>query len=71
MKQGNPQKRLGLIAMIGAILSGALNTGGKIDAPALMQRRNGLILNIGGAMPRKILNQRQKRKRFRQSHTCN
>lgn len=71
MKQGNsPQKIMGVIAMLGALLSGALSTGEKIDRQAVMQRRNNLILNFGGPAPRKVLNQRQKRKRYRQSHHC-
>lgn len=70
MKQGNPTKKFGRIAMLMAVISGMFNASSSQRAEA-MKEKNNLILNFGGPAPRKIMNQRQKRKRYRQSHTCN
>ena len=69
MKQGNPTKKFGRVAMLMALIGGMFNSSGKEKAEA-MREKNGLIMNFGGPVPRRILNQRQKRKRYRQSHTC-
>lgn len=72
MKQGNnPQKRIGLIAILGAILGGGLAMPKGVEKSEILQRRNGLLINFGRTpAPIKPLNQRQKRKRYRQSHHC-
>lgn len=69
MKQGNPTKRFGMIALIGAILSGNQSMPKGTDRGSLLQRRNTLLTNGGAApIPHKMLNQRQRRKLYRQTH---
>lgn len=71
MKQGNPNRKLGLVAFLSAIFSGALPAPKGVTKEAILQRKNNVLINYGNApIPPRILNQRQKRKRFRQSHTC-
>lgn len=56
MKQGNPTKRFGLVALISAMISGLTSTD-------LVQRKNNVLINGGCApIPSKFPNQRQKRK---------
>jgi len=70
MKQGNPQKKMGRVAMLAAMISGMLSTGNKAYTMQMMQEKSMLLTNGGRApIPGKMLNQRQKRKRYRQSHT--
>lgn len=66
MKQGNPQKKMGRVAMIAAAIAGLFSGVGKGSVPVLMKEKSDLLTNrIYGPAPRKILNQRQKRKRAR------
>ena len=67
MKQGNPTRKIGRIAMLMAVIGGMFSPAQKIDA---MKQKDNLLLNRGGFSQRRELNQRQKRKRYRQSHTC-
>ena len=68
MKQGNPTKKFGRIAMLIGIIGGIFSSPmQKIEA---MKTKDNLLLNRGGFSQRRELNQRQKRKRYRQSHTC-
>jgi len=69
MKQGNPQRKMGKVALLMALIGGMFSSLSNQRVQA-MQEKNNLILNFGGPEPRKHLNQRQKRKRYRQSHTC-
>lgn len=67
MKQGNIGRRFGLIAMIGAMLSGKAAKPEGVESKELAQRRNYLLTNGGVApYPGRVLNQRQKRKQLRQ-----
>ena len=67
MKQGNPTKRFGLVALIGAMLSGMTSKPEGVTERDLHQRRTFVLTNGGIApIPAKMLNQRQKRKRNRQ-----
>jgi len=71
MKQGNPTRRFGIIALIGAMLSGLTARPKGVTEQDLQQRRTVLLTNGGMApIPTRVLNQRQKRKRYRHSHTC-
>lgn len=70
MKQGNPTKKFGRIALLMGIIGGLFNSSSSQRIEA-MKEKNKLILNFGGPAPRRVLNQRQKRKRYRQSHHCN
>lgn len=71
MEQGNPTKRFGLIALIGAMLSGLTSKPEGVTEQDLHSRRTMLLTNGGLApIPSRVLNQRQKRKRYRQSHHC-
>lgn len=71
MKQGNPRKRFGIIALISAILNGIEQMPKETNRITLETQRSNLLTNYGRApIPSKMLNQRQKRKRYRQSHTC-
>ena len=64
MKQG-----MGRIAYLMAIIGGMFGSSPshRVDA---MRQKDDLLLNRGGFSKRRELNQRQKRKRYRQSHTC-
>lgn len=69
MKQGNPRKRFGLVALIGAMLAGLTPKPKDVNEQELQQRRTFLLTN--GSMspiPTRVLNQRQKRKRARQTN---
>ena len=69
MKQGNPTRRFGIIATIGAMLSGLMSMPTNVTAQNLQQRRTMLLTNSGNApIPHKMLNQRQKRKHNRQGN---
>ena len=69
MKQGNPNKRMGIIAIIGAMLGGLAKKPDGIEDMDLIRRRNEIITNGGLApIPAKFMNQRQKRKRNRQTN---
>lgn len=68
MKQGNPTKKLGMIAFIGAMLSGMAKRPAGIEHKDLVQRRTHLLTNGGIApIPFRTMNQRQKRKLNRQT----
>ena len=71
MKQGTPQRsKMGRIAMIMAAIAGVFGRN-KTDRslPDLMKHKNDLLLNrYSGPAPRRVLNQRQKRKRARQNN---
>lgn len=63
MKQGDPTKKLGIIALIGAMLSGMSKAPDGITSGDLHQRRSILLTNGGMApIPRRLPNQRQRRK---------
>jgi len=67
MKQGNPTRRFGLVALIGAMLSGIASKPEGIKDHDLQQRRTMLLTNGGNApIPNKLPNQRQRRKLNRQ-----
>ena len=69
MKQGNPTKRTGVIALIAAMLSGMKSKPEGVSHKDLIQRKSFLLTNGGVApIPARLLNQRQKRKRFRQTN---
>jgi len=69
MKQGNPTKRFGIIALIGAMLGGLTKKTEGVTDGDLIYRRNMLLTNNGKApIPSKFLNQRQKRKIKRQTN---
>ena len=69
MKQGNPTKRFGLIALIGAMLAGMTARPEGVEHKDLVQRRTYLLTNGGVApMPQRMMNQRQRRKRNRQTN---
>lgn len=71
MKQGNAKKKFGTIALISAIINGAQKMPEGRTVQDLAQQKSNLLINYGRApIPTKMLNQRQKRKRYRQSHTC-
>ena len=72
MKQGNPQRKMGRVAVLTAIISGLFGAGDNgYQTPSLMKEKNMLLTNGGVApIPAKMLNQRQNRKRYRQSHSC-
>ena len=68
MKQGNPRKRFGLVALIGAMLAGLQSKPEGVTEQDLQQRRSFVLTNGGNApIPHRVLNQRQKRKRNRQT----
>ena len=69
MKQGNSRKKFGKIAYLMAVIGGLFSSSSTERVQA-METKNGLIMNYGGPEPKRVLNQRQKRKRYRQSHTC-
>ena len=67
MKQGNPTKRFGIIALIGAMLSGMTSRPEGVSNSDLQQRRTILLTNGGRApIPFKTQNQKQRRKQVRQ-----
>lgn len=69
MKQGNPTRRFGLVALIGAMLSGLTSKPQGVTEQDLQQRRTYVLTNGGKApIPHRVLNQRQKRKRNRQTN---
>lgn len=69
MKQGNPTKRFGIIALIGAMLQGIVKRPEDVTDGDLIYRRNMLLTNNGKApIPNRFLNQRQKRKIKRQTN---
>jgi hypothetical protein len=71
MKQGNSRKIFGLIAMISAMMGGILARPKGVTHQDLEVRKSILLTNGGRApIPNRVLNQRQKRKQYRQSHTC-
>ena len=67
MKQGNPTKRFGLVAILSAMISGATERPKDVNVSDL-QRRKAFVLTNGGKapIPSKFLNQRQRRKRAAQ-----
>jgi len=68
MKQGNASKKFGIIALIGAMISGMTSRPEGVQHKDLVQRRTYLLTNGGVApIPSRVLNQRQKRKRNRQT----
>lgn len=59
MKQGNPQKKIGRVALISGMISGMIATGNKDYSMQLMQQKNTLLTNGGRApIPDRMLNQR-------------
>ena len=69
MKQGNPTRRFGLVALIDAMLSGLAKKPDGVKDTDLQQRRTMLLTNGGNApIPSKFLNQKQKRKLARQTN---
>lgn len=71
MKNGNASKKFGIISLIGAMISGLINRPKNVTVQELEKKKSMLLTNYGKApIPEKMLNQRQKRKRYRQSHTC-
>jgi hypothetical protein len=70
MKQGNPNKRkFGIIALIGAMLAGLTAKPEGVNDVDLQYRRASILTNGGVApIPRKVPNQRQKRKLNRQTN---
>lgn len=69
MKQGNPTKRFGIIALIGAMLQSIVEKPEGVTESDLIYRRNMLLTNNGKApIPSKFLNQKQKRKIKRQTN---
>ena len=71
MKQGNAKKKFGIIALISAIINGAQQMPQGRTIQDLSQQKTNLLINYGRApIPAKMLNQRQRRKIYRQSHTC-
>jgi hypothetical protein len=69
MKQGNPTRKFGIIAAIGAMLSGLMSKPEGTTNEHLQVRKNFLLTNGGAApIPSRFLNQRQKRKLQRQTN---
>jgi len=67
MKQGNPTKKFGIIALIGAMLSGMTSKPEGVTHAHLKTRKAALLTNGGyGGMRSNGKNQRQKRKLARQ-----
>ena len=63
MKQGNPRKRFGLVALIGAMISGLVDIPKEVSVQELQARRSFVLTNGGNApIPRRLPNQRQRRK---------
>lgn len=63
MKQGNPTKRFGLIALISAMIAGLTSKPDKVTTQDLQQRKSYLLINGGKApIPNRLPNQRQRRK---------
>ena len=70
MKQGNPTRRFGIIALIGAMISGMTSRPEGVEHKDLVQRRTYLLTNGGVApVPSRMMNQRQRRKRNRQMNS--
>jgi len=68
MKQGNPTRKMGIIALIGAMISGMANRPAGVEHKDLVQRRSRLLTNgYDAPIPHKLMNQRQKRKLNRQT----
>lgn len=69
MKQGNPNKKRGIIALISAMIAGMTSRPEGVGHTELVQRRSYLLTNGGVApIPTRVLNQRQRRKRNRQTN---
>lgn len=69
MKLGNPTKRFGLIAMIGAMIAGRMAKPEGLTDQDLHQRRSFVLTNGGKApIPHRLSNQRQRRKLNRQTN---
>lgn len=67
MKQGNPTKKFGLVALIGAMISGLVERPKGVTVEELAYRKNMVLTNGGRSpIPSKFLNQRQRRKLARQ-----
>ena len=63
MKQGNPTKRFGIIALISAMIAGLTSRPENTSVKDLHQRRSVLLTNGGAApIPQRLPNQRQRRK---------
>ena len=63
MKQGNPTKRFGLVALIGAMIAGLTSKPKGVTTQDLQARRLHVLINGGVApIPHRIPNQRQRRK---------
>ena len=70
MKQGNPTKRFGLLALISAMLGGLISRPQGVTDQELHQRKTFVLMNGGRApIPNRMKNQRQKRKSQRQTNT--
>jgi len=65
MKQGNPQRKIGRVAALSAMINNMVSMGsGGVYTKDMMHQKNSLLTNGGVApIPHKFLNQRQKRKR--------
>jgi len=68
MKQGNPTKRFGIVALIGAMLAGLTAKPKGVTEQDLQVRRASVLTNGGKApIPQRLPNQRQRRKLNRQT----
>lgn len=64
------KRAIGQIAMLSAMIATSMRDNQMKDVPALMYRRNELLTNGGlPPIPARMLNQRQRRKLYRQTHT--
>jgi len=63
MKQGNPTKKFGFVALISAMIAGLTPTPKGVTKQDLQQRRSHVLINGGVApIPHRLPNQRQRRK---------
>ena len=68
MKQGNPTRRFGLIALLSAMIGGTVAMPKGEDTASLSHRKNMVLTNGGAApIPYKMMNQKQRRKLQRQT----
>ena len=63
MKQGNPNKRFGIIALLSAMIAGTKSMPDNLSHHDILTKKRMLLTNGGYApIPYRLLNQRQKRK---------
>lgn len=68
MKQGNPTRKFGIIALISAMIGGLMERPKDMPVAELHSRKGQLLTNGGMApIPHKLPNQRQRRKLARQT----